>query len=192
MTEDERSAAEQLARALLASDRQPLVVVWCPFRHVWDGGLTREEKDQGWVFMWHPETGGEHYFPDNPGVVVDQESRGWQHAEPRTAWAGRRRRHAHRLARVYDMPDGVPVLCVPEFTILSRDLFEGRPDGPPVRFPTFAYPLGDSDRSVLARCGHGTYAINPVRLRDDVARARLRGETQHTIGSWTGRPGWPD
>jgi len=37
---------------------------------------------QPWQFMRHPETGGEHWFPDNPGVVADQESRGWQVADP--------------------------------------------------------------------------------------------------------------
>jgi hypothetical protein len=135
MTEDERLARVLLARKLLASDQLPLVVVWCPFRQVSDGGMTREEKDQRWVLMRHPETGGEHLFPDNPGVVADQEERGWRVAEPgetpRSPWAGRKRRDPHRLARAYDMPDGAPVLCVPEFTILPRDFFEGRPAGPP-------------------------------------------------------------
>ena len=195
MTEDERLARIRLGHALLASDRRPLVEVWCPFRQAWNGGMTRQEKDQRWVLMRHPESGGEHLLPDNPGVVGHQEERGWQVAKPgetpRSPWAGRRRRLPHRLAWVYDMPKGAPVLCVRKFTILSRDFYEGRPDGPPVSFPTFAYPL-TGDKIVLARCDHGTYSINPTRLRDDVARARRRGETQHTWGFWTGRPGWPD
>jgi hypothetical protein len=142
MTEDGRLARVLLARKLLASDRLPLVVVWCPPPH-----------------------------------------------KPR---AGRKPRPArHRLGRVYDMPDGGPVLCVHGFSILSRDFFVDRPDGPPVPFPPFAYPLTE-DKLVVSRCDHGTYTINPVRLRDDVARARLRGKTQNTIGSWTGHPGWPD
>ena len=32
--------------------------------------------------MRHQETGDTHWFPDNPGVVADQESRGWQVADP--------------------------------------------------------------------------------------------------------------
>jgi hypothetical protein len=156
--------------------------------------MTRKEKAQPWVLMRHTVTGSEHQVPDNPGVVPMFEERGWRIAEPgetRSPWAGRKRRHAHRLARVYAMRDGAPVLCVPEFTIRSGDLSEGRPARAPVHFPAFAYPL-TGDKIVLARCKHGVYSINPVRLRDDVARARLSGETQHAWGSWTGTPGWAD
>ena len=195
MTEEERLARIRLGEMLLDSHRRPLVEVWCPLRQVWNGGMTREEKDQPWVLMRHPKTGSVQRVPDNEAAVRGQKESGWQVAKPGetppSPWAGRKRRNAHRLAQVHDMPKGAPVICVKKFTILSRDFYEGRPDGPLVPFPTFAYPLTE-DKTVLARCDHGMYSINPARLRDDVARARRRGETQHTWGSWTGRPGWPD
>lgn len=97
----------------------------------------------------------------------------------------------HRLAAIYEMPEGAPVLCVRGFSIMPRDLFEDRPDGAPVVFPAFAYPL-TGDRDILARCEHGTYTLGRTRLRDVVARAQLRGKTQDTWGSWSGYPGWPD
>lgn len=34
-----------------------------------------------WVYMVHAETGGVGRFPDRPGVVTAQESRGWVVAE---------------------------------------------------------------------------------------------------------------
>ena len=84
------------------------------------------------------------------------------------------------------------MLCVSEFSILPRDLYEGRPDGSPVTARAWAYPLTADVKDVLARCDHGTFKIDCAELLDDVARARLRGATQHTFGSWTGPPGWPD
>jgi hypothetical protein len=98
----------------------------------------------------------------------------------------------HRLGQVFDIPEGEPVLCVSEFSILPRDLYEGRPDGSPVTARAWAYPLTADVKDVLARCDHGTFKIDCAELLDDVARARLRGATQHTFGSWTGPPGWPD
>lgn len=35
----------------------------------------------GWVFMRHPETGGENRFPDSPDVVTFYEARGWVRAD---------------------------------------------------------------------------------------------------------------
>jgi hypothetical protein len=49
------------------------------------------------------------------------------------------------------------VLCVPEFSILPRDLYEARPDGSPVTFRAWAYPLTAEAKDVLARCDHGTF-----------------------------------
>jgi len=46
--------------------------------------VSRRSK-QPWVFMRHPETGGTSWVPDNPGVVADQEKRGWIVAEQRPA-----------------------------------------------------------------------------------------------------------
>jgi hypothetical protein len=98
----------------------------------------------------------------------------------------------HRLAQVFDIPDGEPVLCVPEFSILPHDLYQGRPDGTPVTFRAWAYPLAENAKDVLARCDHGTFKIDNAELVGDMERARLRGATQHIFGSWTGPPGWLD
>jgi hypothetical protein len=123
-----------------------------------------------------------------PRVVV------WCPPKPgRTPRPGRKPRpQRHRLGQVFDISDGEPVLCVPEFSILPRDLYEGRPDGSPVTFRAWAYPLTEKAKDVLARCDHGTFKIDCAELLGDVARARLRGATQHTFGSWTGPPGWLD
>jgi hypothetical protein len=118
------------------------------------------------------------WCPPNPG------------RKPRPARKPRPQRH--RLGQVFDIPDGEPALCVPEFSILPRDLYEGRPDGSPVTFRAWAYTLTADAKDVLARCDHGTFKIDCAELLDDVARARRRGTMQHTFGSWTGPPDWLD
>src|SRR5688500_6432506 len=77
------------------------------------------------------------WCPPNPG------------RKPRPARKPRPRRH--RLGQVFDIPDSEPVLCVPEFSILPRDLHEGRPDGSPVTFRAWAYPLTAEAKDALAR-----------------------------------------
>ena len=46
--------------------------------------MSRRTRQQ-WEFLRHPETGGEHWVPDNPGVVPMFKERGWQVADPGTA-----------------------------------------------------------------------------------------------------------